>query len=102
MNCGDSIRVVHPLFQTEGDGSIPISPIKLEIFEIDTKKAVKLNYLWHSRLPNITNPSGGVCFAGSYKNYYYFSAIWTMPVAANRLKNGFYFLSDIDNAFESI
>ena len=27
MNCGDSIRVVHPLFQEEGDGSIPMNTL---------------------------------------------------------------------------
>ena len=51
---GDSIRVVQPLFPVEGEGSSPISPLQLEIEEINIDLSRKLNNLWHSRLPKIT------------------------------------------------
>jgi hypothetical protein len=88
-NCGDSIRVVHPLFQEEDDGSIPISPLQLHIGKISARQAVELNKLWHSRMPkldcfNICAP----CFAAEYKNKFYAIAMWSLPIAANRLKDG--------------
>ena len=41
--CGERIRVVHPLFQVEGGGSIPTSPLQLTVGRIDKKlfKALK-------------------------------------------------------------
>ena len=86
---GDSVRVAQPLFPVEGQGSIPMSPLQFEIEIIDQKKAMLLNKMWHSRMPradfyNICNP----CFGAIYKNIYYASAMWSLPMAANRLKNG--------------
>ena len=91
--CGDSIRVVHPLFPTEGDGSIPISPLHLEIAEVDMRQAQRLNSLWHSVLPethlgNLVGNRANVAYAAFYENRFYAVAIWTTPIAANRLKNG--------------
>lgn len=85
---GDSIRVVHPLFQEEGDGSTPISPLQLEINQVDRKTFIALNELWHSRLPSCTNCFEGICFAAFYKNIYYAVAWWSKPIASNRLKDG--------------
>jgi hypothetical protein len=51
MNCGEGVTVAYPLFQEEGGGSIPTSPLQFEIMEIDIHRAQKLNSLWHSRLP---------------------------------------------------
>lgn len=87
--CDDSIVVVHPLFPTEDDGSIPISPLQLTICTINMKLSVALNDLWHSRLPDITNPQGGIYFGAHYENRWYATAIWTIPIAANRMTNGF-------------
>lgn len=87
MNSGDSIRVVHPLFQEESDGSIPISPLHLEIEKVNRKTFVNLNELWHSRLPKCTNCFEGICFAAFYKNTYYAVAWWSKPIAANRLND---------------
>lgn len=91
---GDSITIVHPLFQEEGDGVIPISPLQLQIQEIDVDTAMSLNELWHSVLPktsksNLIRNTYKIFFAAIYRNKYYASAIWTSPVAANRLKDGF-------------
>ena len=87
--CGDSIRVVHPLFQEEGGGSIPTSPLQLHIGEISSKQAILLNELWHSRMPRldcyaVCKP----CFAAEFENIFYAIAMWSLPIAANRLKNG--------------
>lgn len=94
LQSGDSIRTVHPLFQEEGDGVTPISPLQLEIGEVDVKTAMDLNELWHSMLPktsksNLIRNTYKVFYAAMYKNKYYATAIWTSPVAANRLKDGF-------------
>lgn len=91
--CGDSIEIVHPLFQEEGDGLIPISPLQLEFQECSIDLAIKLNRNWHSVFPRIDKSNvqrGGrvACFSATYKNTYYASAIWTRPIAANRMKDG--------------
>ncbi len=85
---GDSIRVVYPLFQEEGDGSTPISPLQFTIGQISREKFRELNELWHSRLPIVTNCFEGVCYGCEYKNRYYAVAWWSKPIAENRLKDG--------------
>ena len=88
MNCGDSIRVVHPLFQEEDDGSIPISPLQFHFGRIDRKTFSFLNEEWHSRLPIVTNCFEGICYGAEYKNMFYAVAWWSKPIAQNRLTNG--------------
>ena len=88
---GDSIRVVHPLFQEEGGGSIPTSPLQLYIGEISLDVAIRLNATWHSRLPevvknNVQRVQHLACFCAEHEGIYYPSAIWTDPIA--RLLNG--------------
>ena len=81
---GDSIRVVQPLFQVEGQGSIPMSPLQLNITEIDRHRAKELNALWHSRLPIYDTGfclNSIVSFGAEYKNQFFAIAIWTNPVA---------------------
>ena len=85
---GDSIRVVHPLFHEEGDGSTPISPLQLTFGQIPRKVFSLLNSEWHSRLPKTTNCFEGVCYGAEYKNIYYAVAWWSKPIAQNRLKDG--------------
>jgi len=82
---GDGVRVAHPLFQEEGSGSIPTSPLQLEIVEIDRYRAQKLNEQWHSRLPIYDTGfclNSLVSYGALYKNIFYAIAIWTNPVAA--------------------
>lgn len=79
--CGDGIRVVHPLFQVEGDGAIPISPFQLQIARIDKRLAWKLNEHWHSRLPDISNWQNCDCFGAEFANRYYAIAMWSIPSA---------------------
>ena len=87
--CADSIRVVHPLFQVDGGGSIPTSALQLKISKIYYDKFKVLNELWHSRLPTCTNCFCGVCFGAVFNNIYYAVAWWSHPIAQNRLKNGY-------------
>ena len=88
MYSGDSIRVVHPLFQEEGDGAIPISPLQFHIGKIDRNLFSLLNETWHSRLPKCTNCFEGVCYGAIYCNVFYAVAWWSKPIAQNRLKDG--------------
>ena len=94
MFSGDSIRVMHPLFFQEDDGgSIPTSPLQLRIDECHVHLAVELNALWHSRFPkvcasNIIRNRRQVCFAAEYDGIFYATALWSDPIAANRLNGG--------------
>lgn len=76
--------VAYPLFQEEGSGSIPTSPLDLFIGRIDIKEAVKLNAKWHSRLPIFDTGfcMNGWAYSADFKNKYYAVAIWSNPVAA--------------------
>ena len=94
---GDGTVVVHPLFQTEGDGSIPISPLQLVISHVDMPLAQALNEHWHSVLPRterftLTCMPTWNAYAATYANRFYAVAIWTSPVAANRINNGWNYL----------
>ncbi len=93
ITCGDDARVALPLFHAEYGGSIPTSPLQLNIEVINVHLACELNSKWHSRLPNIhwsnvVRNSHYVCFAAVYGNIYYAVAIWSSPVGQNRFKNG--------------
>ena len=91
MNGGDGIRVVHPLFQEEGDGSIPISPLQLHVGRITMQIALALNHLWHSRLPEFTYPPEKCqAFGAEYGNRYYACSIWSLPLARNLNYTGRY------------
>lgn len=83
---GDSIRVVHPLFQEENGGSFPTSPLQFEIAEIPLSRARLLNQLWHSRLPVYKSgfcQNSKICFGAIYGGLFFATAIWTNPVARN-------------------
>jgi len=83
---GESIRVVHSLFQEEGGGSIPTSPLQFNIARMDKHLAYKLNEYWHSRLPSISNWQNCDCFGAEFSNRYYAIAMWSNPSA--RALNG--------------
>ena len=89
--CGESIRVVHPLFQTEGGGSTPTSPLQLHVGIVLMKVAKSLNAAWHSRLPAFTSPPERcVGMAAEYLGRYYVASIWSPPVARNLNHQGIY------------
>lgn len=82
----DSARVAQPLFQEENGGSIPTSALSLWFMECNVETAIRLNRLWHSRLPkviasNITRSPHNVCYVAEFDGIYYATAIWTNPVA---------------------
>lgn len=86
----DSINVVHPLFQEEGDGSHPISALQLQIVQIASVRAAMLNQVWHSRMPYLgLSEMCKPCFGATFANRYYAVAMWSLPIAANRLADGF-------------
>ncbi len=82
MLSGDGIRVVHPLFQAEGAGSIPSSPLQLHVGWTTVQQAIGLNELWHSRLPKFTSPPErcrAIC--SEYDGVFYTASIWSPPLA---------------------
>jgi len=88
---GDGVRVAQPLFPVEGQGSIPMSPLQLNIKETSWRMFRQLNKLWHSRLPNIgAYYTDGLFFCGTYKNVYYCVAGWSAPIARMLNGRGFY------------
>lgn len=69
------------------------SPKLLTLLRIDVDTAMRLNRQWHSRLPetvkgNLLRNRNAVFYGAFYKNNFYAVAIWTTPVAANRLTDG--------------
>lgn len=87
---GESIRVMHPLFQMEEDGSIPISPLSVRdlwIEELSFERARELNGLWHSKLPRMgtgfIKNQPFLSFAATYRGIIYAVVIWSNPVGRN-------------------
>ena len=79
---GDGVRVAQPLFPVEGQGSIPMSPLQLNIKHCPLSLAKKLNKRWHSKLPDYKTgfmPISMACFTAEFKNIYYAVAIWNNP-----------------------
>ena len=89
---GDGVRVAQPLFPVEGQGSIPMSPLQLNIEALDLKTALEINRAWHSRLPLLPYSTvirkHGIAFGATYLNVYFAVAIWSTP-CARMLDNGF-------------
>lgn len=70
----------------------PISPKLMKVLTIGVDQAMKYNQEWHSRLPNtqkgnLTRNKHFIFFGAEYKDHCFASAIWTTPVANNRLSN---------------
>ena len=83
---GDGAKVAYPLFQEEGGGSNPTSPLQFIIGRIEMDLAIELNKQWHSRLPivsknNIIRTRDNICFGAYFNNKLYACAIWTSPIA---------------------
>jgi hypothetical protein len=91
--CGDDVRVAYPLFHEGGGGAIPTSPLQLDVHPVNVHTACKLNALWHSRFPviqwsNVIRNKRYVCFVAEYEGIYWATALWSSPIAGNRLKEG--------------
>ena len=74
----------------------PKSCKNMQTLECDVKTAMLYNEIWHSRLPktNRFNLSGknSLFFAAVFELNIFAVAMWTTPVAANRMTNGFQML----------
>lgn len=78
----ESIRVMHPLFQTGQGGSIPTSALDLRLYEIDLELALGLNRLWHSRFPRLDQRvAGWICYGAEHQGIWYAVAVWGLPIA---------------------
>lgn len=81
------------LFQVDDGGSIPTSPLQLSFVTCSVHAACAMNARWHSRFPiidwsNVVRCRDYVCFAAKFDGNYFATAIWSSPIAANRLKYG--------------
>ena len=90
MTRGDSIRVMHPLFQEGEGGSTPTSPLSakaLMLDRIDFRRAKALNRQWHSRMPRFgtgfVENQPFLCWAAVHGGIIYAVAIWSNPAARN-------------------
>lgn len=95
--CGDSVNETYLTFQLEDGGSIPTSPLQFSFEEIKAKIACDLNAKWHSRFPNIhysnvVRNKRYICYAAKFDGNYFAVAIWSSPIAGNRLKDGWLLL----------
>lgn len=92
-SCGDGAVLAQETIQFQDGGSIPTSPLHLTFSVMKPKEACLLNAVWHSRFPyinytNVCRTGKYVCYSASYNSSYYAVAIWSRPIAANRLKDG--------------
>ena len=79
---GDCIRVVHPLFQEEGSGSIPTSPLQFLFGRISLDVAKALNNALHSRLPLYRQSQCVISYGAEHGGKWYAAAIWSNPSSA--------------------
>jgi hypothetical protein len=82
------------LFQDLDSGSIPTSALQLRIMEIGAMEACRYNAKWHSVFPlidwsNVVRNPMYVCYSAGDGINVFAVAIWSSPIAANRLKDGF-------------
>jgi hypothetical protein len=83
----ESIRVMRPLFQGVEGGSIPTSALQLTVEPMEFTAALRLNEIWHSRLPRMgtgfIRNQPFLCFGAQFGGVLYAIAIWSNPVARN-------------------
>lgn len=76
---------------------IPKSCKSMQCLESNVSTAMYYNELWHSRLPktnmgNLLRNKHSVFYTAVYELSIYAVAMWTTPVVANRMTNGFQML----------
>lgn len=79
-NSVDDARVAYPIFSGNG-GSIPTSALQFNIEEIDKKRGVFLNRIWHSRLPIVRSWFSCKVFGAMFEGKIYAVAFWSSPSA---------------------
>ena len=82
-----------PLFRNYIENIALTSPKQLEIRECKAQYACELNGLWHSRFPaidwsNVVRNQDYICFAAYHQAIAVAVAIWSSPIAANRMNEG--------------
>ena len=85
--------VLEPLFTNPDQHKYATTPKQLTVKQIDVHTACTLNAEWHSRFPiikwgNVVRNKRYVCFVAEKDQIAYATALWSSPIAANRLKNG--------------
>ena len=91
--CADDVRDSMPLFRSGRGGSTPTSALQLQIARCNVHRACELNELWHSRFPkidwsNVVRNKDYACYVAELDAVAYACAIWSSPIAANRLSEG--------------
>jgi hypothetical protein len=91
--CADDVTDSMPLFRSGRGGAIPTSALQLKINKCKVQRACQLNELWHSRFPridwsNVVRNKDYVCYVAEHDDIAYAVAIWSSPIAANRMKEG--------------
>jgi len=91
--CADDVTDSMPLFRSGSGGAIPTSALHLKIRKCNVHFACRLNALWHSRFPkiewsNVVRNKDYACYVAEYDDIAYAVAIWSSPIAANRLSEG--------------
>lgn len=89
----EDVRVSMPLFQSGRGGSSPTSALQLTVRKCGIYWARELNAAWHSLLPvtdhgNLVRFPKSVAYWADYNDVAYAVAIWSSPIAANRLTDG--------------
>ena len=90
---GENIRVMYPLFQVGKGGSIPTSPLSMQVELCDVDFAVRMNNSWHSVLPKLPIASiligrHQAYYAALHDNVCYAVAIFTDPVNRSLAADG--------------
>ena len=84
------MTVVRPVFALLGEpDTVAVSAKQLTIERIDLTTATDANWHWHSQLPDIGGLGFGDrlwCYGAVFDNGLYGVAIWTRPIAANRMR----------------
>ena len=84
----------HPLFNAGVSvADAPSTPKQFCFWKCSVDKAIELNRTWHSLLPkivksNVVRNTRCICYLAAYGGFDWAVAIWTDPVAANKLPDG--------------
>jgi len=86
----EDVRDLMPLFRVEPTVP-PTSPLELIVRECKVQRACDLNALWHSRFPrihwsNVVRNRDHICYMAEKDAICYAVAIWSSPIAGNRMK----------------
>lgn len=84
----DGLPVIRP-FQGLHVRRRPRSPREMRAELCDVQTIISINRSWHSVLPNVGPNFGVFGYIATYLDVIYASALWSRPIAANRLTNGF-------------